>query len=154
MLNPTDISDYQNDGVVVLRGLFREWVEPLARGIAANQAAPGPDVRLYRNDDGSGLFFGDYCNWSRIAEYRDFLFNSVAAETAAELTQSQSVRLFHEHVLVKEPGTEVVTPWHQDQPYYCVDGEQTCSLWLPLDPVPSATCPEFSAESLPTKMSG
>lgn len=143
MLNPSDITDYQEHGAIVLRGLFCDWVETLARGVEANQASPSRDVRIYKNEDGTGLFFGDYCNWNRIAEYHDFLFNSAAAAIAAELTGSRNVRLFHEHVLVKEPGTDVVTPWHQDQPYYCVDGNQTCSMWLPLDPVPQATCPEF-----------
>ncbi len=146
-LTAADITDYQNDGVIVLRGVFCDWVETLARGIELNQAAPSKDVRLYKNDDGSGLFFGDYCNWDRISEYRDFLFNSDAASIAAELTGSRHIRLFHEHVLVKEPGTDVVTPWHQDQPYYCVDGNQNCSMWLPLDPVARSTCPEFIAGS-------
>ena len=60
---------------------------------------------------------------------------------------SRSVRLFHEHVLVKEPDSDVPTPWHHDQPYYSVDGTQTCSLWIPLDSVPRDTVPEFVAGS-------
>jgi hypothetical protein len=32
-------------------------------------------------------------------------------------------------------GTLERTPWHHDQPYYPVDGEQIVSLWMPLDPV-------------------
>ena len=54
---------------------------------------------------------------------------------------------FHEHVLVKEPGTREISPWHQDQPYYCVDGEKVGSVWLPLDPVPRSVCPEYVAGS-------
>jgi ectoine hydroxylase-related dioxygenase (phytanoyl-CoA dioxygenase family) len=42
-------------------------------------------------------------------------------------------------VLVKEPGTSKPTPWHQDGPYYFVEGEQTISFWSPLDPVTDAT---------------
>ena len=33
------------------------------------------------------------------------------------------------------------------QPYYCVDGEQVCSIWLPLDPVPKESGLEFVAGS-------
>jgi ectoine hydroxylase-related dioxygenase (phytanoyl-CoA dioxygenase family) len=29
----------------------------------------------------------------------------------------------------------VITPWHQDEPYYCTEGAQTVSFWTPLDPV-------------------
>ena len=44
---------------------------------------------------------------------------------------SNTARFFHEHVLVKEPGTREITPWHHDQPYYCVDGDQSVSFWVP-----------------------
>lgn len=138
---------FQQDGAVVLREVLTDWVEPLITGVAKNMAEPSQDVKLYRNEDGSGLFFGDYCNWDRIAEYRDFMFNSPAAAIAAQLTGSTTIRIFHEHVLVKEPGTNVATPWHHDLPYYCVDGQQTCSVWMPLDTVPLETCPEFIAGS-------
>ena len=47
--------------------------------------------------------------------------------------------MFHDHVLVKEPGTSMATPWHQDGPYYFVQGQQTVSFWAPLDPVREAT---------------
>ncbi|MGB1830278.1 MAG: phytanoyl-CoA dioxygenase family protein, partial [Paracoccaceae bacterium] len=53
----------------------------------------------------------------------------------------------HEHVLVKEAQTGVPTPWHQDAPYYCVDGPKTISLWIPLDEVPRETTLEFLAGS-------
>jgi ectoine hydroxylase-related dioxygenase (phytanoyl-CoA dioxygenase family) len=49
------------------------------------------------------------------------------------------VQLFHDHVLVKEPGTSKPTPWHQDSPYYFVEGQQTVSFWCPVDPVEQAT---------------
>jgi len=141
------VDDYQRDGVALIRGVFRDWVERLAEGIEFNMTNPSADVRIYKNDDGSGLFFGDYCNWDRIPAYRDFVYDSPAAAVAAKLTGSREVRFFHEHVLVKEPGTNVPTPWHQDQPYYCVDGIQTCSLWMPLDHVSESVCPQFVAGS-------
>ena len=37
--------------------------------------------------------------------------------------------------LLKKPGTHKETPWHQDMPYYCVNGNDTGSLWIPLDNV-------------------
>src|SRR5258708_13482544 len=61
--------------------------------------------------------------------------------------RSRTARFFHEHILVKEPGTRELTPWHHDQPYYCIDGAQNVSLWLPLDVVPKEVCVEFVAGS-------
>jgi ectoine hydroxylase-related dioxygenase (phytanoyl-CoA dioxygenase family) len=64
-----------------------------------------------------------------------------------ELMGSERVRLFHDHLLVKEAGTAQRTPWHQDQPYYNVEGTQTCSMWMPVDPVARESTLEFVAGS-------
>ncbi len=56
---------------------------------------------------------------------------------------SKEVVYYHDHLLVKEPGTQERTPWHHDQPYYPIDGEQIVSLWTPLDPVDRETCVEY-----------
>jgi ectoine hydroxylase-related dioxygenase (phytanoyl-CoA dioxygenase family) len=137
------IEAFKRDGAVALRGVFSDWVDTLRAGIARNMAEPSADVRIYTGKDGGGRFFGDYCNWARIPEYKEFIFKSDAAEIGRQLMGSRTVRLFHEHVLVKEASADVATPWHQDQPYYCVDGKDTVSLWIPLDPVPRERTLEF-----------
>lgn len=138
---------FQSEGVTVLRGLFADWVEVLRDGVAANMAEPNPEARIYEGDNGGGKFFVDYCSWQRIPQYRDFIFNSPAAEIAAALMHSKKVQLFHEHVLVKEAQAGVATPWHHDMPYYCVDGPKTVSLWIPLDDVPRERTLELIAGS-------
>jgi ectoine hydroxylase-related dioxygenase (phytanoyl-CoA dioxygenase family) len=161
ILTSSERQTYREHGVIVLRQVFSDWVDTLRAGIDYNSAHPGVYQRVYTKQDKPGRFWGDYCNWQRIAQYRDFVFHSPAAAIAAELMNSKTARFFHEHVLVKEPGTTEKTPWHHDQPYYCVDGEQVCSLWIPLDEVAQATCPEFIVGShhwgqwfLPRKFSG
>ena len=143
LLKQACIQQFQTDGVILLKGVFGDYIDILRRGVECNMAEPGPYTREYMQEGESGRFFGDYCNWQRIPEYRQFLSESPAAEMAAELMRSNTTRIFHEHVLVKEPGTDKRTPWHHDGPYYCVDGFQVCSMWIPLDPVPLETCPEF-----------
>jgi len=56
-----------------------------------------------------------------------------------EVITSDRVQMFHDHVLVKEPGTTRPTPWHQDGPHYFVEGQQTVSFWSPVDPVKEAS---------------
>ncbi len=133
------IETYQNDGVVLVKGLFANQVEQLRDGIAVNMAEPGPYASENKKEGESGRFFDDYCNWTRILQFRDAVELSPAAEVGADLMQSQSAQMFHDHVLVKEPGTSMATPWHQDGPYYFVEGRQTISFWSPLDPVKEAT---------------
>ena len=50
---------------------------------------------------------------------------------------------YHEHVLVKEPSAKIPTPWHHDQSYYPIDGEDICSIWMPVDPVPQEATLKF-----------
>ena len=136
---PEQISQFQEDGVVLLRGLFAGQLDLLREGVARNMAEPGPYASNNEKAGETGRFFDDYCNWQRIAEFDRAIRESPAAEVAADLMGSQSVQLFHDHVLVKEPGTSMATPWHTDGPYYFVDGKQTISFWSPLDPVKEAT---------------
>ena len=66
--------------------------------------------------------------WNKFDGYRNLVKNSKMASIAAKLVKSNTARIFHDHILVKEPGNSVVTPWHQDQPYYLCEGEQTISF--------------------------
>lgn len=136
------VADYQRDGVIVLRGVFADWISPLEAGTAALMADPSPLERTVRPEDGSAPFFQDLCNWQRIPQFEAFVRQSPAASIAARLMGSRTARFFHDHVLVKQPGGSTVTPWHQDQPYYCVDGTQSVSFWIPLDPVARDTVME------------
>lgn len=139
LITEQDIDTFQRDGVVLVRGLFADHVETLRRGIETNMAAPGPYASNNDKAGETGRFFDDYCNWQRIADFAEVVTASPAAEVAAGLMRSATVQMFHDHVLVKEPGTSMATPWHQDSPYYFVEGRQTVSFWSPLDPVSEAT---------------
>jgi ectoine hydroxylase-related dioxygenase (phytanoyl-CoA dioxygenase family) len=146
--SPETVERFRRDGAVVLRDVLDpDQVELLAVGIERNLAEPS-ELAIRTEDPGApGAFFEDFCNWRRIAEFEQAIRELPLAGIAAALTGSSEVRLFHDHVLVKEPGTTTRTPWHQDQPYYCVDGTQTVSFWIPLDPVPRESTLEFVAGS-------
>lgn len=139
LITQDHIDAYQQDGAVLIKGLFADHVDTIRRGIEVNMTEPGEYAAENLQAGEGGRFFDDYCNWSRIAEFEDVIRNSAAAEVAADLMQSDSVQVFHDHVLVKEPGTSKPTPWHQDAPYYFVEGEQTVSFWSPVDAVTNAT---------------
>lgn len=133
------IQAYQRDGVVLIKGLWADWVETIRAGIDRNMAEPGPYAAENLKPGESGRFFDDYCNWDRIPEFGRVIRESRVAEVAAALMGSERVQVFHDHVLVKEPGTTKPTPWHQDGPYYFVEGRQTVSFWSPVDPVTEAS---------------
>jgi ectoine hydroxylase-related dioxygenase (phytanoyl-CoA dioxygenase family) len=89
----------------------------------------------------------DFCCWQENESYRRFIFESALGRVGAALMGSRSARLYHDHMLTKEPGTRARTPWHQDQPYYNISGTQNCSFWIPVDPVAREATLEFVAGS-------
>jgi ectoine hydroxylase-related dioxygenase (phytanoyl-CoA dioxygenase family) len=148
-VSPADVVTFQRDGVILLKNLFPEWVEPLRAGLqrnmdeAQNYAFPCDSVA----PGGNGRFFDSYCNWHRIPEYQAFVSQSAAAHLAAQFMRSKTAQLFHEHVFCKESGTQTATPWHHDLPYYCVDGIQNISVYVALDTTPAETAVRFLAGS-------
>ena len=146
-IDNTLIEDFSNDGAVLCRGFFLDWLDPLRIGVDKLIQNPSVRERSYVPNDGSAPFFQDLVNWNRIPEFRDFVFKSRLGYYAAKLMKSNKSRLFHDHVLVKEPGSSIVTPWHQDKPYYCVDGDQSVSFWIALDDISKEGCLECIAGS-------
>ena len=130
---------FQRDGVVLIKELFKDHVDMVRAGIERNMEDPGPYAAENLKEGEGGRFFDDYCNWTRIPEFEQVIRTSPAAEVAADLMNSNRVQVFHDHVLVKEPGTSKPTPWHQDGPYYFVGGKQNVSFWSPMDAVKSAS---------------
>jgi ectoine hydroxylase-related dioxygenase (phytanoyl-CoA dioxygenase family) len=147
-LDPTRVADFQRDGAVCLRGLLNTRQLALLReGIDANLAAPSPRAKVASRPGDPGHFIEDFCNWQENPAYRQFIFDSPLAEVAAALMHSRTARLYHDHMLTKEPGTTQRTPWHQDQPYYNIAGRQNISFWIPVDPVRRHSTLEFVAGS-------
>jgi ectoine hydroxylase-related dioxygenase (phytanoyl-CoA dioxygenase family) len=139
MVTDDMVAAYRRDGAVLVKGLWADWVEVIREGIARNMAEPGPYAAENTKGGDTGRFFDDYCNWERIPAFGRVIRESRVAEVAGALMGSARVQLFHDHVLVKEPGTSRATPWHQDGPYYFVDGQQVVSFWSPMDAVTTAS---------------
>ena len=133
-LTNKEIDFYQKQGALIIKNVFKPWINILREGFEKVLKEPGPHAREnVKNEE--GRFFEDYCNWQRIFEFKKFAEESPAAQIVGEATRSKSIQLFHEHIFVKDPGTNKETPWHQDMPYYCVNGNDTGSFWIPLDQI-------------------
>jgi ectoine hydroxylase-related dioxygenase (phytanoyl-CoA dioxygenase family) len=147
-VDPQLVEDFRRDGVVLLRGVLGpEQVATLEAGVERNLADPGPLALNGTRPGDPGAFVEDFRNWQRIPEYAAAIESSPLPEIAGALMGATTVRLFHDHLLVKEAGTRDRSPWHQDQPYYSIDGSQTVSFWIPLDPVAEPSRLEFVAGS-------
>lgn len=140
------VEDFLRDGAVVLRGVVTpEEIEALRVGIDAVVEAPSSRGKVASAPDDPGFFIEDFCRWRDVPQFADFVASTQLGRIAAELMQSTTVTMYHDHVLVKEPGTRQRTPWHQDQPYYDVKGRMNVSFWIPVDPVPLESSLELVA---------
>jgi ectoine hydroxylase-related dioxygenase (phytanoyl-CoA dioxygenase family) len=147
-LSASAIEDFSRDGAVVLRGVLSpEELATLERGIERNLASPGALAMVASGADDPGKFVEDFCNWQRIAEYGTIMKTSALPAIAKQLMASTTARIYHDHLLVKMAGTKTPTPWHQDQPYYNIDGRQNVSFWIPVDPISLESTLQFFAGS-------
>ena len=55
-------------------------------------------------------------------------------QIAADLLGVDAVRMYHDQAIFKEPGGGP-TPFHQDQYYFPLDGDEIITMWMPLTPV-------------------
>ena len=147
-VTPIVLNAYKTDGATVLRQFFNaDEIHLLRNGIEQNLLHPSPRAKIASTKEDPGCFFEDFCNWQENEFYRRFIFESPISILAGILMESKISRLYHDHLLVKEPGTQQKTPWHQDQPYYNIEGRQNVSFWIPVDPVPRESSLEFIAGS-------
>jgi ectoine hydroxylase-related dioxygenase (phytanoyl-CoA dioxygenase family) len=138
---------FARDGVVCLRQVLDAGeVAAAAEAIDAVLARPGPLAQVASGADDPGAFTEDFRRWQEIPQIERLARYSRVPAAAAALMATGQVRFYHDHVLVKERMTRQRTPWHQDQPYYNVDGRGV-SAWIAVDPVPEAGCLELVAGS-------
>lgn len=139
-------AEYQRDGVVVLRDVLTpDEVDRLRVGIDEVVSRPSARAKVASAPDDPGFFIEDFSTWRDHPNFESVIRTSRLAEVAADLMGSRTVTMYHDHILVKEPGTRQRTPWHQDQPYYDVEGKQNVSFWIPVDPVSREDCLEVIA---------
>ena len=60
-LSEKQIKDYQLDGVIIIKDIFKDWIEPLRKGFQKVLDNPSKHGRENVNDN-NGRFFEDYCN--------------------------------------------------------------------------------------------
>lgn len=128
-----EISTYHRDGVVLLKEIFdSDWITILKQGLVNNGSNPTHRARTWDRDAEGRTMFWDSQAWQEIEEYRQFIFNSPAAELAGRVLKASQINFFFDAVFVRSPGTQFSTPWHQDEPYWSIEGYDTCTIWMPL----------------------
>jgi len=155
-----EIAAFWRDGVVCLRDILPTesvlaMADPIDRMLAADEAADLTamadalesgagatrlaDETVVASGVARGRFRGGTDHWCVHAEFAEFATASAVPTVVAELLRSEHVWLYEDSVLVKEPGTQERTGYHQDMAYFHLDGENVCTTWIPLDEVDDST---------------
>ena len=131
-----EVHTYHRDGVLLLKDMFdKDWIELLNKGLDINCESPTERSRIWNKDASGRTMFYDTLAWREIEEYKNFIFNSPAAQICGQLMNAKTINFFFDAVFVRSPGTKFETPWHQDEPYWSIEGYDACTLWMPLVPV-------------------
>lgn len=151
-----EVETFWRDGVVCLRQILpTTWLEAMAppvedalRGATtADLSQMGDDLAAHGDAAGTvdaevaaaaprrGRFRAGTDHWLDLDAFADFAVRSPLGPIVAALLRSAHVWLYEDSVLVKEPGTQERTAFHQDMAYFHLAGSQVCTTWVPLDPV-------------------
>ncbi|KAL3698588.1 hypothetical protein R1sor_012664 [Riccia sorocarpa] len=143
-ISEEQVQQFEEDGATVLRGFFSsEWIEQLREAADENLKNPGPLCDESVKPGEPGRFHDDQFLWMRYDVMKRFIFESPAAEIARQMSRANQMRLLHDHLIVKEPGTQTTTPWHNDHSYWPLKGNQIISVWVALDYVPKSSCVQY-----------
>jgi hypothetical protein len=82
-----------------------------------------------------GNFLLDTGVWRRVPELASFAVGSRLGEISAQLLGAQKVRFYDDQMFIKEPGAVDRAAFHQDLPYFHLDGDCGCVFWIPLNSV-------------------
>lgn len=138
------VRSFTQDGVVHVPGVVEVALIDEVLELASRQLVnPGPWTTDTGDEPSPGRFFTTRYLWQDDPVVQRFAFESGVAGLAATCMGSSKVRLYCDHLLIKEAGTKVATPWHQDIPYWPFLGKSICSVWVACS---TATVEESSLE--------
>lgn len=148
-LNDDQLAEFRRCGVIHIPGAVDgETITRMIEAVEAAIAAPSRFGGNITSPDRPGMFFQDRYLFPTNPVFRSFLYETPLAALAAMATGSSTIRAFFDHIFVKDAGTEDNFVWHQDRPYWAVDGTQICSTWLALTAADaSSSALEFVAGS-------
>ena len=143
------IDFYQKNRYIKLKNVFDAetlayYSEKISQKVAELNKTDKP---LDHRDTYGKAFLQIFNLWLQDDTIKEFVFSKRLAKIAADLMQTEGVRMYHDQALYKEAGGGI-TPWHADQYYWPLSTDKTITAWIPLQAVPLEMGPlEFSAGS-------
>ena len=137
MVSDADVAAFWRDGAVVLRRVLDvASVAAVARGIESVKDNPSRLASVCPPSKKQGLFFTDIYAAMINDELKQFIYKSPAAPIISRILGSQNCWYVLDQVFYKDSGYVVPSAWHQDTPYFNVQGDNMARFWISCDPAP------------------
>ena len=148
-LSQEQIDFYNQNRFIKLKQVFNSETLQFFNEVITNRVNQMNTVTVFLEERSTyGKAFLQLFNlWRQDAIVKELIFSKRLAKIAADLLQTDGVRIYHDQALFKEGGGGI-TPWHADQYYWPLDTDKTVTAWMPLQATPLSMGPvEFSAGS-------
>lgn len=132
-LTAESIASFQENGHIYLPNIIsKDQLSPYRKAIKNWAEEFKKNQKPISERDTYGKAFLQMMNlWEESDLIKEFSLCPGFGQIAAQLLGVESVRLYHDQALFKEPGGGH-TPWHQDQYYWPIDTDKTVTMWMPL----------------------
>ena len=142
LITPEVVETFADDGVVLIKqALHSEWLQLIEMAYERVMLTPQTMARFYKGSPDE--FLESVHNYPNVHEIRQLLAESPIADIIGSIIKSKNVWYFLDEFFLKEGGNCGPTPWHQDLPYWPIQGRQFASMWINLDPLVQTECLEF-----------
>jgi ectoine hydroxylase-related dioxygenase (phytanoyl-CoA dioxygenase family) len=148
-LRQEQIDFFQKNRFIKLKNVLdKDTLDYYGEAISRKVEEMNKESRPLDKRDTYGKAFLQIFNlWTKDDNCKEFVLSKRIGQIAAQLLQTEGVRLYHDQALFKEGGGGI-TPWHADQYYWPLATDKTITAWIPLQPVPLEMGPlEFSSGS-------
>jgi ectoine hydroxylase-related dioxygenase (phytanoyl-CoA dioxygenase family) len=128
MVSEELVDQFERDGAVCIR-------EAVDAEVAASVLANIDTLIADENDRWTTIRSGGFSDrhlWPTMPWMYEFCANTRLPAIVGSLLHSSEMRLFFDHIFVRDAGTQQDTPWHQDRPYWPFSGKQIASVWVAL----------------------
>lgn len=148
-LSQDQIDFYQQNRFIKLKQVLNEETLAFFNQVISDrvQTMNTTNTSLEERNTYGKAFLQLFNLWREDELVKELIFSKRIAKIAADLMQTEGVRMYHDQALFKEGGGGI-TPWHADQYYWPLETDKTITAWIPLQATPLELGPlEFSAGS-------
>ncbi|MEE2932100.1 MAG: phytanoyl-CoA dioxygenase family protein [Pseudomonadota bacterium] len=144
-LSSKDRGEFQQNGFIKLKKILTHGAVVRLRQELVRLL--GESFKSSLDGDVRDRFLSLEMAWLNNPLIKAFVLSERIGKICAELLNVNSVRLYHDNILSKEPGCGR-TPWHYDDHHFPLATDDVVTAWIPAQPIPVEMGPLSFAKPL------